>query len=397
VESKSQLKFNRYLRKGTVSNNYANILVMLLRLRQICCHPHLIKDLGVQVSTDGIPEDDLKSRAATLDADVVRRLQDAEGFECPICFESEINPTILIPCGHTCCGECFQKLIDPARAAQEGNNNGARCPQCRGELSSQKITDFRHFCKVFCPEKFEALRRGIEGDSPGLYDELNERANEDDDESDDSDDDEDVDDGDPTLGGFIVDDEESEHDVRGGNRAHFFPNNDEAMLDAVPAEHEAPRRKPTEKKKVTLAQLKQQSLRSRTAKKKYLKRLRKDFTSSAKIDKTMELLGEIQANDPTEKTLIFSQFTTLLDLLEVPLSRKKFRYQRYDGSMRFEDRVEAVNQFMDSATENIMLISLKAGNAGLNLNKASQVIILDPFWVSDTTQHGQIGIDLRAN
>ena len=63
VESKSQLRFNSYLKKGQVSKNYANILVMLLRLRQICCHPHLISDLGVQVSTDGIKEEDLKNRA----------------------------------------------------------------------------------------------------------------------------------------------------------------------------------------------------------------------------------------------------------------------------------------------------------------------------------------------
>lgn len=63
IETKSQIRLNRYLKKGTVSNNYANILVMLLRLRQICCHPHLANDLGVQVSTEGIAEDDLKSRA----------------------------------------------------------------------------------------------------------------------------------------------------------------------------------------------------------------------------------------------------------------------------------------------------------------------------------------------
>jgi hypothetical protein len=63
IETKSQIKLNAYLKKGTVSNNYANILVMLLRLRQICCHPHLANDLGVQVSTEGIAEDDLKSRA----------------------------------------------------------------------------------------------------------------------------------------------------------------------------------------------------------------------------------------------------------------------------------------------------------------------------------------------
>lgn len=89
VETKSQIRLNRYLKKGTVSNNYANILVMLLRLRQICCHPHLIQDLGVQVSTEGIAEDELRSRAESLSEDAVRRLKDVDGdgFECPICYE----------------------------------------------------------------------------------------------------------------------------------------------------------------------------------------------------------------------------------------------------------------------------------------------------------------------
>jgi len=48
--------------------------------------------------------------------------------------------------------------------------------------------------------------------------------------------------------------------------------------------------------------------------------------------------------------------------------------------MKSSERVAAVNEFMETATCKLMLISLKAGNAGLNLNKASHVIILDPFW-----------------
>ena len=90
---------------------------------------------------------------------------------------------------------------------------------------------------------------------------------------------------------------------------------------------------PAEPKK-TLAQLKQESLRSRAAKMKYLKRLRKTYVTSSKIDRTMELITEVRNKDPTEKTLIFSQFTTLLDLLEVPLQDNGFKYQRYDGSMK---------------------------------------------------------------
>ena len=83
---------------------------------------------------------------------------------------------------------------------------------------------------------------------------------------------------------------------------------------------------------------------------------------------------------PREKVLIFSQFTSFLDFLEVPLRRQGLGYQRYDGSMSTKDREEAVRDFKTNPHVKLILISLKAGNAGLNLNCASQVIILDPFW-----------------
>ena len=51
-----------------------------------------------------------------------------------------------------------------------------------------------------------------------------------------------------------------------------------------------------------------------------------------------------------------------------------------DGSMRAKERNEAVDKLTEDPNCNIMLVSLKAGNAGLNLTCASQVVILDPFW-----------------
>jgi SNF2 family DNA or RNA helicase len=82
-----------------------------------------------------------------------------------------------------------------------------------------------------------------------------------------------------------------------------------------------------------------------------------------------------------EKVLIFSQWTSLLDLLEIPIDNENFGYRRYDGSMSAKMREDAVDDFKNPRKNvRIMLISLKAGNAGLNLNMASQVIILDPFW-----------------
>ena len=132
----------------------------------------------------------------------------------------------------------------------------------------------------------------------------------------------------------------------------------------------------------SLAQLRTEGLRNKSAKRAYLRRLYKDFQTSTKIEQTLRLLENIHEQSPGEKTLIFSGFTTFLDLLEVPLSRhpQLSDYVRYDGSMSAKGRTEAVEYFTDHAGCKAMLISLKAGNAGLNLTKANHVIILDPHW-----------------
>jgi SNF2 family DNA or RNA helicase len=103
----------------------------------------------------------------------------------------------------------------------------------------------------------------------------------------------------------------------------------------------------------------------------------KNWISSAKIDKCIQILSETGTDI---KTLIFSQFTTLLKLLEAPITREKWGFVRYDGSMSIDQRHKAVVNFTEDPRCRVMLISLKAGNAGLNLIAASQVIILDPFW-----------------
>ncbi|PSN71662.1 hypothetical protein BS50DRAFT_569313 [Corynespora cassiicola Philippines] len=360
IETHSQLKLNKYLQKGTVNNNYANVLVLLLRLRQACCHPHLINDLGVQVSTEGIDEAELLDRAKDLSEDVVARLKDTEGaFECPICFEAEPNPTVVIPCGHTLCGECFQKLVDPS---MNEDGNSAKCPHCRGSLRSSMITDYRHFCKAFFPDESPLSSEESKAEEEATQEDSVTDSDSDSDEAESDDD----------LKDFVVPDDADDKYVaptRGKKKATSSKKKVDKGKGKAPA-----------RSKVTLAQLKKDSLKSKAAKKKYLSRLSKKFEPSAKIERTVELLTEIRDNDPTEKTLIFSQFTSLLDLLEIPLRKKKFKYQRYDGSMRMNDRVDAVDKFMEEATENIILISLKAGNSGLNLSKASRVIMMDPFW-----------------
>jgi SNF2 family DNA or RNA helicase len=82
LENKVQIQFNKYMRANTVGKNYSNVLVLLLRLRQACCHPHLITDFeeappaGADLSVE-----DMIELAKNLPPDVVTRLLAAEGFD----------------------------------------------------------------------------------------------------------------------------------------------------------------------------------------------------------------------------------------------------------------------------------------------------------------------------
>ncbi|KAF2820357.1 hypothetical protein CC86DRAFT_471446 [Ophiobolus disseminans] len=373
LETKSQIQFNKYLKQNSVSSNYACILVLLLRLRQACCHPHLIKDLS-QPATEGIAEDDLLERARYLDDKVVERLKAIDSFECPCCFEADPNPTIIIPCGHTVCGECVQKLVDPSRPGQELNdeNTKPKCPHCRGELKAKLITDYKHFCRIHDPEKLDPDDRIEQKDKS---DESDSDSDEDDDQGDDIDEK-------GNLADFVVSDEDEDDGFEAEEDDEVSTKNKSPKKSKGKCKGKGKSKgkdKARAQPKKTLAQLKKESLRNKEAKRKYLRRLDKTWVPSAKILETVELLTNIRNNDPTEKTLVFSQFTSLLDLVEVPLVQNHFRYQRYDGSMSMDARADAVEAFMES-DDNIMLVSLKAGNAGLNLWRASQVIMLDPFW-----------------
>lgn len=109
--------------------------------------------------------------------------------------------------------------------------------------------------------------------------------------------------------------------------------------------------------------------------------LRKNFISSAKIDATLELLRHIRDNKPGEKTLVFTLWTTFLNLLEIPLCDENFRFLRFDGATPPAERDDNVKQFQDpDSGVQIFLVSLSAGNAGLNLTATSHVVILKPFW-----------------
>lgn len=135
---------------------------------------------------------------------------------------------------------------------------------------------------------------------------------------------------------------------------------------------------------VSLGALRSHATKSAAAMHRYRQRLRKEWVPSAKTDKIIELLSDIRSRDRREKTLVFSQWTGFLDMLEVAIESDRndggFVYTRYDGGLRPDHRDAAVRNFMENPRCQVMLVSLTAGNAGLNLTAATNVIICEPFW-----------------
>ena len=104
-QNHARTRFNRFVRAGTAKKNYAHILVLLLRLRQICDHPYLamkVQDGNSESVGDGDDSgDDKKENGADgaagadpldkLDPSVIRRLNEREESildgECPICLD----------------------------------------------------------------------------------------------------------------------------------------------------------------------------------------------------------------------------------------------------------------------------------------------------------------------
>ncbi|XP_066564988.1 helicase-like transcription factor isoform X2 [Amia ocellicauda] len=106
------------------------------------------------------------------------------------------------------------------------------------------------------------------------------------------------------------------------------------------------------------------------------------WMSSSKVDALMSNLLKLRKKDPSIKSLVVSQFTKLLSLMEIPLREAGILFTRLDGSMNQTSRVAAIQAFQstDPGAPTIMLLSLKAGGVGLNLTAASQVFLMDPAW-----------------
>ncbi|CAG9979634.1 unnamed protein product [Clonostachys byssicola] len=105
-----------------------------------------------------------------------------------------------------------------------------------------------------------------------------------------------------------------------------------------------------------------------------------NWTSSSKIELLVHELHKLRSDNATHKSIIFSQFTTMLQLIEWRLRRAGITTVMLDGSMTPAQRQASIEHFMNNVDVECFLVSLKAGGVALNLTEASRVFIVDPWW-----------------
>ncbi|XP_014443766.1 helicase-like transcription factor isoform X2 [Tupaia chinensis] len=257
VKNEGRATIGRYFNEGTVLAHYADVLGLLLRLRQICCHTHLLTDV---VSSSGpsafsVGNDTPEELQKKLIRKMKLILSSGSDEECAICLDSLTVP-VITHCAHVFCKPCICQVI-------QSEQPHAKCPLCRKDINEDNLLE--------CPP--EELARD------------NERS-----------------------------------DI--------------------------------------------------------------EWTASSKINALMHALIDLRKKNPNIKSLVVSQFTTFLSLIEIPLRSSGFIFTRLDGSMAQKKRVESIQSFQntEAGSPTIMLLSLKAGGVGLNLSAASRVFLMDPAW-----------------
>ncbi|XP_070698895.1 helicase-like transcription factor [Pempheris klunzingeri] len=120
----------RYVAEGSILRNYADVLAILMRLRQHCCHPDLMAKTSSDLGAAATPAE-LRERLIEK-----LRLVLASGSdeECSVCLDSVRLP-VITHCAHVYCRPCIAEVISTEKET-------ARCPLCRSEIKTSELVEF---------------------------------------------------------------------------------------------------------------------------------------------------------------------------------------------------------------------------------------------------------------
>ncbi|CAA2995857.1 helicase-like transcription factor CHR28 [Olea europaea subsp. europaea] len=284
LEAQSRSQFKAYAAAGTVNQNYANILLLLLRLRQACDHPLLVK--GLSSDPVGKESSDMAKRLPKELLVNLLKLLEASLAICLVCKDPPENAVVTM-CGHVFCYQCVNEFLT-------GEDSTCPAPECKEQLGADVV-----YSK-------------------------------------------------PTLWRCISSDTDDDVPVSSEYDENSLVLHKEYISSKIRAVLEI--------------------LRSHC----------KPMTSNGASSSGKGYLDS--DTEGPEKAIVFSQWTGMLNLVEESLKDSCISYRRLDGTMTLLARDKAVKDFNTIPEVSVMLMSLKAGNLGLNMVAACRVILLDLWW-----------------
>ena len=343
---------------GGEKMNYASALVLLLRLRQACNHPQLVggsmaKDKDALTTGQGLgSQTPRKSKVAEDDIDEMADLLgglSVKTKQCDVC-QIELSKDEA-SAGSIRCAECEEDL-----AAQ---NSQRKSKKHKTQRSSAKVK--MEQSKPRIPRKRNVIPDDSEEEEHGDWVVPEHERHTSDLGKAGGSDDENAKGGGESLASYDTDAEDDS--LVGVSRSkqpkmislHTTDEDDDESSQKSPSEEIDSEEELSSDSEPSLASI----------------------TTSAKIQ---HLLNILHRESNTHKFIVFSQFTSMFDLIEPFLLRDNIVFTRYDGNMRNDHREASLERLRNNSKCRVLLCSLKCGSLGLNLTAASRVVILEPFW-----------------
>ncbi|KAK5662085.1 hypothetical protein OQA88_10199 [Cercophora sp. LCS_1] len=399
LEERADKSLEKMMKNGV---NYANALVLLLRLRQACNHPRLAEN-RIDKDREALSAETAAPKSAEADIDALADAFGGMGIQskkCDMCL-NELSRKETSD-GLIRCTECTQGLekinrSSPSRKRKKEKRK-SRVSVVKEEIRIEKMAgrkprnnrriiedsdDEDDGSWLVGEDQRGSLRLGKAGgtddeDAEGGGDDIN---------SDDSDHPSEEDDNGSDLDSFIVKDDppkpasQADEDV------------DEDTFVSVSRLHSQKvsqaRSEPStvDSDSESAASLSESELLSNSDSDSDVPvRSRKSKKSSSSnsvmvSSKIRELLSILRREAAEHKFIVFSQFTSMLDLIEPFLrAQSGLKSVRYDGKMPNDAREAALKALRTDPHTRILLCSLKCGSLGLNLTAATRVVIIEPFW-----------------
>ncbi|PQE05652.1 SNF2 family domain-containing protein [Rutstroemia sp. NJR-2017a BBW] len=109
-----------------------------------------------------------------------------------------------------------------------------------------------------------------------------------------------------------------------------------------------------------------------------------DYDTASTIEsmstKIKALVADLSKHNTTKKSVVFSYWTTTLDLIQLMLNHTGITHTRIDGKTSLPKRSEALQAFQHNDSVRVILVSITCGSAGLDLTAGSRVYLLEPHW-----------------